>query len=478
VAVARVASAFVGLALAACSTGESVLAPVIDVPSVDDADATASGLDEIVLTIAHARSERDLVSQSFSRGERIEVPHVPFGDDLVLHMSGFVGASAVAYGRTCPFQIIAGAEPPDLHLFFSRSVKFATLDVAPLPRIGGLGISYLGAALLIGGVTGTQPSGAPVTQVEYFNPSTGELTTVGMVTARERAVQALVGTSPPRVAVIGGVEGSDGAKFVEVVDDRRIDRTEVPDMARVDLTATALTDGRVIAVGGNAPGQPPVSDIDEVSEIDAQLEVRRLTTALAFARSGHSATRLGDDVGAPVLIVGGLDAAHRAVPTAELFKPLSEEIAATFAPPMKLPRHHHVATLMPDGSVLVIGGLDGADQPVHTLELFSVDGGFNAVGDLPTTAGIVDFAATTLPDGRILLTGGRRAPGAAPLDTAYIARLNPLDGSVDVVATDHLAVPRAGHQALLLCDGTVLVTGGNPDTALFERYNPPPLGRR
>ncbi|HSR98549.1 MAG TPA: hypothetical protein VLM79_15935, partial [Kofleriaceae bacterium] len=305
-AVARIASAVAGLALAACSTSVPVVAPVIDVPSADDPDATASGLDDIVLTIAHARSERDLVSQSFVRGELIEVPDVPFGDDLVLHMSGFVGASAVAYGRTCAFPVVAGAELPAPHLFFSRSVKFATLDVAPLPRIGGLGISYLGAALLIGGFTGTQPGDAPVTQVERFNPSSGELKTIGTVMARDRAVQALVGTSPPRVAVIGGAAGSDGAKFVEVVDEQRVDRIDVPDMARVDLTATSLTDGRVIAVGGNAPGQPPVSDIDEVSEVDAQLQVRRLTTALAFARSGHSATRLGDDVGAPVLIVGGL----------------------------------------------------------------------------------------------------------------------------------------------------------------------------
>jgi hypothetical protein len=145
---------------------------------------------------------------------------------------------------------------------------------------------------------------------------------------------------------------------------------------------------------------------------------------------------------------------------------------------MKIPRHHHVATLMPDGSVLVIGGLDAAGQPVRTLELFSVDGGFTAVGDLPPGAGVVEFAATTLPDRRILITGGRAAPGSAPLDTAYIARLNPLDGSVDVVATDHLAIRRAGHQALLLCDGTVLVTGGNPDQLLVERYNPTPVGRR
>jgi hypothetical protein len=477
VALDRISGAIACVALAACSADEAVVVPVIDVPSPDDADATASALDEILLVVA--RNGHELKSQRFRRGVPIEMPGVSFGDDLVLHMSGLVGNSEVAYGRTCGFTVTAGALPPEPHLFFSRSVKFANLGVMPLPRIGGLGISYLGGALLIGGRNGAPGNDALVTEVERFNPLTGDVTTIGSVTAREGAVQALVGTAPPRIAVIGGAAGSDGAKFVEVVDERRIDRIDVPDMARVDLTATSLTDGRVIVVGGNAPGQPPVKDIDEITDMGATLEVRRLTTTgLATARSGHSATRLGDDFGAPVLIVGGIDASGTPVIAAELFKPLSEGIALMFAPPMRVPRHHHVATLMPDGSVLVIGGLDGGGDPVHTLELFSVDGGFAPAGDLPMGAGVVDFAATTLPDGRILLTGGRAAPGSPPLDTAYIARLNPLDGSVDVVATDHLAIRRAGHQALLLCDGTVLVTGGNPEQQLVERYNPPPAGRR
>ena len=41
-----------------------------------------------------------------------------------------------------------------------------------------------------------------------------------------------------------------------------------------------------------------------------------------------------------------------------------------------------------------------------------------------------------------------------------------------------MAIRRAGHQALALCDGTVLVAGGNPDDQRVERYNPPPVGRR
>src|SRR6185295_17948383 len=131
--------------------------------------------------------------------------------------------------------------------------------------IGGLGIPYLGTALLVGGAGG---NGKSVSEVERFDPVTGELSMIGAVLARDRAVQALIGASPPRVVVVGGVvvggaTGMDGAKFIEVVDDRRVDGVDNTDMARVDLTATALTDGRVVVIGGKLPvGGTPLGDID------------------------------------------------------------------------------------------------------------------------------------------------------------------------------------------------------------------------
>jgi hypothetical protein len=477
----RAGLAAVAAVVVACSAATTSLVPVIDQP-VDDTDAAATPLDSITLTVAHAGSDGDLASHSFQRNQTLALDGTPFGDDLVVHMTGYVGQSIVGYGRTCTLSVRPDAVPPSAHLFFSHTVKFASTDIRPMPRNGGLGISYLGKAVLVGG---TGPDGRVMSEVERFDPITGELTMKDAVLARDRAVQALIGLSPPRVVVVGGTvaggaTGMDGAQFLELIDERGIERFDNADMARVDLTATALTDGRVIVIGGKVPGGAPLGDIDEVAPApDTTVGVRKLGAALTVPRSDHTATRLGDDVGSPILIAGGVDASGAPVPAAELFKPLSEQLAdpALFVHRMAVPRHGHTATLMPDGSVLILGGLDNLEQPVATLELFSVDAGFVAVGDLPRGAGLVDFALTKLPDGRVLLTGGRLSQGSPPLNSAYVIRLN-FNQTVDVVATDHLAVARAGHHAVLLCDGTVLVTGGTTVQLPAERYNPPPDGRR
>ncbi len=469
-----VRAALVCLALAGC-TDAVVVSPVIEGP-IDDPDASAfPNLDLITVTVAHAGSDQPLVSASFTRGENVDIAGAAFGDDLVIHMSGFVGSSNVGYGRTCPFVVDARGAAVEPHLFFSRSVKFANIGVTPVERMGGHAIPYLGTALVLGGGIST---------IERFDPMTGTLASVGSIDERTDTVAALIGSSPPRVVIVGGRIGTVGASFLELVDPRRnverVDDLQSP-MPRVGLTATSLTDGRVIVIGGNEPGQPPVGTISELT-LGNGVEVRTLVATLAHQRTGHTATRIGDDVGAPVLIAGGLDPSGTPVTIAELFKPLSRELASavTFAPQMVIPRTQHQAVRMPDNSILIIGGIDGATpaNTLRTLERFTLDGGFESVGELPLTAGRLDMSVTTLPDGRILIAGGRTELGGPPVNTAFIARLDPLDGTVDVVPTDRLAVPRAGHQAALMCDGTILITGGAPGRPVAERYNPSPDGRR
>lgn len=466
------------LVLAACGDPGLTVAPVYEQP-VGDPDALATGLDTVELSVARAGDDRALASVSFAPGAAAALTDVPFADDLVIHLAGRIGATDVAYGRTCAFALTEDGPAPQPHLWFARNVKFATTAAQPRRRVGGQAIAAGdGSVYLIGGDDGAI--------AERFDPATGQLTNAAPLTERVGAVAVGFGVGAAmRVTVVGGVEGggqasgviehlrlSDGATAVERLDE--------PRLARAGHSATALTDGRVVIVGGGPVGGAPTGVVAVMADSLGGTEVREATSLLATPRRDHSAIRLGDDVGAPVLIVGGVDGAGAPVAVAELWKPLAGTLAAPaqFAPRLVVPRSRHLTRLMPDGSVLVLGGVDGAGQPVRTIERFTLDAGFVAVGDLPAGLGVLDATATRLPDGRILLAGGRQTAGGPAVDAAAIARLDVLNGAVDVVATDRLAVARAGHQAALLCDGTVLVVGGTAAATAAERYNPPPAGRR
>jgi hypothetical protein len=492
------------VALAACGNDTTVITPIIDVPANDT--ASAFPLDSITLSAAHDGADLDITSATFTKGQTVAVGGIPFGDDLVLHMSGRVATSDVAYGRTCAFSIDQNAALPEPHLYFSRTVKFGELAFTPLLRLGGAAVTYHdGSAILLGGMSPDMPTAA-VTDVERFDPGHGQYGALTTISDRIGSVVALLGTSTEtHVTVIGGIDPTtgQGATFVETIEvdnpaDRRVERIDDSSLARVGLTATTLTNGNVIVMGGSGAGSGSGSNIDDPSQTVGEITlvagnpvVRPAHQNLLHGRWQHTATRLGDDVGAPVLVAGGLGSdngtgAVAPVAEGELFNPLTDKFIAfpNGSPKLNVPRWGHSAVLMPDGSVLIIGGVTrnsmGVEIGVRQLELYTLVGGFVAPTNatLPDNAGVIDFTATTLPDGRVLLTGGRTMPGGPALATAFIIQLNTDTSSVDIVATDRMTVPRAGHAATLLCDGTVLISGGTDTPAPAERYNPPALNRR
>lgn len=481
------------IAFAACTDPSSVLAPVIDSPIGADEGAVPTDLDFITLGVAHQGALLDVTSKTFARGQPLELEGVPYGDDLVIHMTGRVGASVseVAYGRTCAFQVRADGRIPTPHLFFSRTVKFGSMAIAPIAREAGFAITYSdGSGIVIGGVT--PDTNEPIRQVERFDPSNGEYKALDDIGARTGSAIALLAPTEiaeePRIAIVGGLDAATntGATYVELIRAARgsthqIERIDDSQMARVGLTATTLASGDVVVIGGfDTATSMPSEKVAEVTVSNGTPVVNLLRAILAKPRYGHTATRLADDVGASVLVAGGLDAAGAPIAQAELYKPLSENFSdpASFNRSMIVPRSQHKAVRLPDGSVLFVGGIDVNGNPIDKLELFSLDAGFVDVGTLPPNAGRIDFTATALPDGRVLLTGGRITIGGTPTNNAFIASLDQLDGTVDIVPTDRLDFPRAGHQATSLCDGTVLISGGTPEQQAYERYNPPSTGRR
>lgn len=463
------------LAVALCGCTQVVLTPVIDLPANDpDAEAFAV-IDELVVSIAREGNEGDEITKRFQAGGTLELPDTPFGSNLVMHMTGLSGTTQVGYGRTCAFTVSPSSESVSPHLFFSASRKFATTDIITTDRTGGQAFAFEGGVVLVGG--GTQV-------IERFDPFSGELVTQPeMLAARTGAVGALLGASNPRIVLVGGA----GARVVELFDPLEgVDTIAEPRMGREGMTATSLADGRVIAVGGSSPSEGTVGKITEIEPAGTGADIRELDAVLAHPRRGHTATRLGDDLGAPVLIAGGVDDVGATVLTGELFRPLSRTLSPMFSPAMKHPRTGHHAARMPDGSVLFIGGVDAAGAPVRDLERFTIDEGFIDVVDsgsravaLDSSVGVIGMSVTQLPDGRLLIAGGYPDgnPSGAPTDVAYVLRLDPGTGTLDIGPTDKLASARANHQAAILCDGTVFVSGGSEELHA-ERYNPPPAGRR
>lgn len=470
------------LALAACGGADDlVVAPIIDTPEVGTNAAAFPDLDQLELTLAHAGAVDDLASATFGPGDVVELRAVPEADDLVIHLTGRLGSTEVAYGRTCPFavRLVDGDAAP--HLFFARTVKWAdaTPPSAATRHAGRAARYHDGSAVFVGGL---DDADQPIAAVDRFDPRTGGFTIAATVSARRDGELAALGDG--RLLVFGGLDGTGAlTATVEVIEldgspGRRVETVSEPRLARRDAATASLADGRAMVFGGIDATGPAAGDVVEIAADGPTVAFRRLDARLAVPRHGASATRLSDDLGAPVAIIGGVDASGAPIGLAELWKPLREAFTdpARFHPTMRVPRSLHHAVRLPDGSVLILGGLDAAGQPVRQLERFSTDDGFADAGLMPATAGLLDATATALPDGRVLLTGGRLTVDGPPVASVFIARLNPLDGSIDVVATDPLGRARAGHQAAMMCDGTVLVIGGGAGPA--ERYNPPPGGRR
>jgi len=129
------------------------------------------------------------------------------------------------------------------------------------------------------------------------------------------------------------------------------------------------------------------------------------------------------------------------------------------------PHAFHTATLLPDGRVLVAGGvvndrLDG--QASAAVELYDPSSG-SWTATRRMTEARWGHTATLLPNGKVLVAGGY-LNGSDSLPSAEV--YDP--GSGRWTITGHMTVGRGGHTATLLPDGTVLVIGGGAEDTLLE----------
>jgi len=175
---------------------------------------------------------------------------------------------------------------------------------------------------------------------------------------------------------------------------------------------------------------------------------------MLVGRSNHTTTLLRDG---RVLIVGGLGDKLVSIVSAEVYDPVSREFAA--AGSMNVSRSHHTATLLDGGLLMIAGGTalsieTVGEKAVGEIELLSVDNKQSRIISQKTIPRAT-HSSSLLPDGRVLLAGGI-GPGDAVVGLAQI--FDPPDEGV--VMTDIMSVARTFHIATSLSDGRVLVAGG------------------
>jgi len=181
------------------------------------------------------------------------------------------------------------------------------------------------------------------------------------------------------------------------------------------------------------------------------------TGALTSIRAGHSATLLRNGT---VLVVGGFNGTIR-LATSELYDPAAG--AWTASGKMAIGRTLHTATLLSNGRVLVTGGHFTATGSSPTRELYDpVFGTWAETGAMTTARG--NHTATLLRNGKVIVAGGFNRNTGSAVSTAEL--YDP--GTGTWTAAGSLASARDNQTATLLLNGKVLVAGGAPDNLQFH----------
>jgi len=321
-----------------------------------------------------------------------------------------------------------------------------------------------GNVLVAGGYTNETPTDT----AELFRIESGKTEAVGKMSAA-RAEHSATLLSNGKIWVVGGTDGKGALASSELYDPATRAFAPGPALttARSGHTATRLESDLVLIAGGGTAS---------VELYDPATGSVGPGPNLSVARTGHTATRLADG---RVLFVGGTTDAS----SSELYDPVQNAVSPSGSPSALLPIAH-TATLLSDGRVLVVGGCPAPPGSCSCDPIFGCIGSKSAeVFDPKANGGKGAFtllvsetsiprqahAASLLPSGKVLLSGGGGAGnGAAPKTPSATSEL--FDPSTNTFsAGPSSSAARARHAATVLPTGAVLLTGGALPELLDER---------
>lgn len=188
---------------------------------------------------------------------------------------------------------------------------------------------------------------------------------------------------------------------------------------------------------------------------------------LPFASRGHTASLVDDGT---VLLIGGSRGESTLSNAIDRYEPALGTVRRIGS--LATGREGHTAVLLRDGRILVNGG--ESSLPTLTAEVVDPRTGSVTATGRPRVMRTM-HTATRLADGRVLVLGGTTVGEGAPLGLSHTAEIwNPATGEFRLLDAT-MATRRAGHTATLMPDGRVLVVGGfstGGDYRLAEVFDP------
>jgi N-acetylneuraminic acid mutarotase len=338
--------------------------------------------------------------------------------------------------------------------------KGATLQVS---RARHTATRLLDGRILIAG--GSQVPDKQLAKAEIFDPLNGLLTQAASLhTARHDHSATLLPDG--RVLVVGGYSlPRQWLEDAEVYDPSVDTWTVVPPLYPhgVNHTATLLNDGRVLVVGG-CTGSGVCTERVEI--FNPQTDSWTEAMPLAGDRASQTAQLLGDG---RVLVAGG-GGGPTGIPAggdALLYDPQTNAWTATG--PMVEPRHFGKAARLPDGRVLVAGGVimanDADPQTTASVEIYDPASNTWAAA-APLSQPRYAFVLALLPQGQVLAVGGVRVYENIWTACSLVREIESYDPTANRWrAVDKSPQPAAYSAAASLEDGRLWVTGGQANSS-------------
>jgi len=246
-----------------------------------------------------------------------------------------------------------------------------------------------------------------------------------------------------------------------------------------DFAATALLDGSIMVVGGvtgsdiEAPVQTAaILGASSWKKVKAKMTIPRAAPCAATIAAGESKGK--------VLIVGGTDTSEDTpmLATAEIYDPTAKTFTLT-SQSLSVARSYAVCTALPDGKVLVTGGIDNSGNGISTAEIYDPATDSFTVTAGSMNVGRVDHTATLLPDGTVLVAGGETSYTGSSISLNSAEIYDPSTGKFTLTVNmndlrDDSTATLIAHSGTSL-DGQVLIAGGFTGvgvTVTAELYDP------